>query len=126
MRKFLKALFIFVYLLLAVFIQPSNVFANENFVQYPQIQYFVPSTKTQTIALNKKEKEYYTTFDYSNKSEITKPSDKNNYFGFGSFAGTNDDYNIADSSITGNSITSLCISHNISWDLKNTIYTRAP
>ena len=117
---------VFVYLFLTLFAQPSSVFASENFVQNSQVQYFIASTKTEETALNRKEKEYYTIFDNRSKSEITNPSGKNNYFGFGSFTPTSVDNNITDNFITRVSLIPLCISHNISPNLKNAIYTRAP
>lgn len=125
MRKFLKSLIIFVYLFFAIFIQPNNVLASENIIQNYSQQYFVSSTKTET-SINRKEKEYYTLFDNRNKTEITSLSNKNNCFGFGSFAQTNVNYNITNTFINDNTPYPVCISHNISTNLKNAINTRAP
>ena len=126
MRKFLKTFIVFIYLLLAVFIQPSSVLASENLLQNSSQQYFVSSTKSETTTLSRKEKEYYTVFENRNRAEIINSSGKNNYLGFGSFDKANVKYNITNYFINNEITYPVCISHNISPNLKNAIYTRAP
>jgi len=126
MRGFIKTLIVFVYLFLAIFVQPSSVFACESIVLNSSQQYYVSSPKSETQLINNKKEEYYTIIGTRNKSEISKPSNKNDNFGFGILDKTNVDYHISNNFIITNVTYPLRISHNISPNLKNAIYTRAP
>ena len=59
MKKFIKTFVVFVYLILAFFIQPSDSFAcNYNELNHSE-QYYITATKSKTHFLNNKEEEYY-------------------------------------------------------------------
>ena len=126
MRKFIKTLIIFFYFFLALFIQPNSVLACENIIQNTQNQYIISSSKKETELINNRKEEYFILFNSRNKSEITNSVNKNSKFGFGSFDSLRVDYDISDDFTVNNTAYPVFISQNISYSLKNTIYTRAP
>ena len=127
MRGFVKTLIIFIYFFLALFIQPSSALSCENFTASNSQTYIVSSARHETTLINNKKEEYYVISKNNNRLEITNLSNKNNHYGLGSFNSTNTDYNILNNFIlTKNNIITNRISHNISPNLKNAIYTRAP
>ena len=126
MRIFIKTRIAFIYILLALFIQPSNVYASENFTKNTSQQYFVSSSKHKAALINNKKEEYYTIFQNRNRLEITNQSNKNDNSGVGNFDKVFIDYNILNSFKADNKIYPIYISYNTAQNLKNTIYTRAP
>jgi len=126
MRGFLKSFVFFIYLMLALFILPNNVLACDYIGQNTSTQYFILPTKSETHFTNNKNEEYYVISKNNNRTEISNLPNKNQNFNFGNFEKANIDFIISNNSIIDNSIYTNCISHNISPNLKNAIYTRAP
>ncbi len=125
MKRFIKTFIVFIYLILALFIQPNDVFACDYFGQNLTTQYHISTTKSENHFINNKNEEYYI-FSKNNQTEISDPSNKNQNFSFGNFDKTNVNFILPNNSIVNNSTYPICISHNISPNLKNAIYTRAP
>lgn len=126
MRSFIKTLIVFVYLFLALFVQPSNAIACKNLTSNTSLSYIVSSVRYETVLINNKKEEYFVVSKNYNKAEIANLSNKNDYYGYGSFDNANPEFNLTKNFITNNATFSTCISHNISPNLKNAIYTRAP
>ena len=127
MRGFIKTLVVFIYLVLALFIQPGDTFACDNIGQDNPHQYYISSfSKSQIHLINNNNEEYYAISKNNNRTEVSNLSNKNQNFCFGSFDKANVDVAILNNYIINNSISNTCISHNISPNLKNAIYTRAP
>lgn len=127
MRGFIKTFFVFIYIILALFIQPSDVFANDYTEQNTPHKYYISAlSKSKIHLINNKNEEFYVISKNNNRTEVSNPSSKNENFGFGCCDKTNVDFNSSDNYIINNSIYPNCISHNISPHLKNAIYTRAP
>lgn len=127
MRSFIKIFVVFIYLILALFIQPSDTLACDNIRQNNTHQYYISAfTKSKIHLINNKSEEYYVISKNNSRTEISKLSNKNQNYCFGSYDKANVDYAISNSSKIGNSICLTCISHDISPNLKNAIYTRAP
>ncbi len=127
MRGFIKTLVVFIYLVLALFIQPGDTFACDNIGQDNPHQYYISSfSKSKIHLINNKNEEYYVISKNNNRTEVSNLSNKNHNFCFGSFDKANVDVAILNNYIINNSISNTCISHNISPNLKNAIYTRAP
>lgn len=126
MRGFIKTLVVFIYLVLALFIQPGDTFACDNIRQNNTHQYYISAfTKSKIHLINNKSEEYYVVQKNNNRTEVSNPSNKNHNFGFGCFdAGIY--FPISNNYKIDNSIYHTCISYNISPNLKNAIYTRAP
>ena len=125
MRRFFKTLTIIISLFLALFIQSSNVFACGNIVQGTTQQY-ISATRYDSLLDSDRKEEYFVITKNDNESEITNSSNKNDNLGYGGFTKTIFNYNISNDYITENRIYLICISHKISPNLKNAIYTRAP
>ena len=126
MRRFIKTFIVFIYLILALFIQPGDVFACDSIGQDISHQYYISAySKSKIHLINNKDKEYYVILKNNSRTEISKLSNKNQNYCFGSYDKANVDYAISNSSKIGNSICFTCISHDISPNLKNAIYTRA-
>lgn len=127
MRGFIKTLVVFIYLVLALFIQPGDTFACDNIGQDNSRQYYISSfTKSKIHLINNKNEEYYVISKNNNRTEVSNPSNKNQNFCFGCFDKKNVDFDILNDYRINNSISHTCISYNISLNLKNAIYTRAP
>ncbi|MBP3820300.1 hypothetical protein J6G99_01490 [bacterium] len=127
MRGFIKTFFVFIYLVLALFIQPSDTFACDNIRQNIPPQYYISVfNKSKIYLINNKNEEYYVISKNNNKTEVSNLSNKNQTYGSANFDEANVDFIIQYNFIIDNSIYSTCISHNISPNLKNAIYTRAP
>lgn len=126
MRSFIKTLIVFIYFFLALFIQPSSAIACEYLTSNTSQPYIVSSSRHETTLINNKKEEYFVISKNNNRSEITNPSNKNDYYGYGSFDNANPDFNLTNDFIKDNATFPTCISHNISPNLKNAIYTRAP
>lgn len=125
MKGLIKTFIAFIYIVLALFIQQGDILACENITQNTS-RYYISSTKNETALINNKEEEFYAIFLTRNKSEISNSSNRNNIFGFSGFDKTNFNYNVFIRSNVDNSIYPIRISYNISPNLKNAIYTRAP
>ncbi len=126
MRNFLRIFIVFIYFLLTLFIGSSSVFACENIEQNNPIRYFVLSSKTETVLLNNKKEEECVISQNKNELQITKSSNRKNNYGFGSFDKLNTGCKVLNNYINENPVYPVCISYNISPNLKNAIYTRAP
>jgi len=127
MRRFIKTFIVFIYLILALFIQPSDTFACDSLRQINPHQYSISAhTKPKTYLINNKNEEYYVISKNNNRTEISNLSNKNQNFGFNNFDKANVDFIVPDNFINNNLMYHICISHNISPNLKNAIYTRAP
>lgn len=126
MRGFIKSLVVFIYLILALFLQPNNAFACDYIEQNSSGQYYISTTKSETHFINNSREEHYIISKNNNRTEISNLSNKNQNCGLGSFDKANSNLIISDNYIIDNSIYPTCISHNISPNLKNAIYTRAP
>lgn len=126
MRKLLKLFIYFIYIFLALFIQSSYTFACDNFSQTNPQQYYISASKAEKHFINNKEEKDYTIFEKRNNSEISNISNRNNNSFLGFFGKTIVNYDILDKFAAKNAINPICISHNISPNLKNAIYTRAP
>lgn len=127
MRGFIKTLAVFIYLILALFIQPNDTFACDNIRQSNSHQYYISEyTKSKIHLINSKYEEYFVISKNNNRTEISNPSNKNQDYGFGCFDSANVDFDNSNKHKINNSIYHNCISHNISQNLKNAIYTRAP
>ncbi len=126
MRSFVKTLIVFIYFFLALFIQPSSVIACENFITNNSQSYIVSAARNETTLINNKKEEYFVISKNNNKLEITNPLNKNDYYGLGNLGSANANYNISNNLITKSITYPIGISHNISSNLKNAIYTRAP
>lgn len=126
MRRFIKTFIVFIYLILALFIQPGDVFACDSIGQDISHQYYISAySKSKIHLINNKDEEYYVISKNNSRTEISKLSYKNQDFGFGCFdAGIY--FPISNNYKIDNSIYHTCISYNISPNLKNAIYTRAP
>lgn len=126
MKSFIKTLIVFIYFFLALFVQPSSAVACENLISNTSQPYIISSAKHETTFINNKKDEYYVISKNNNRLEITSLSNKNDYYGYGSFDNVNTVFNLTNDFITDNTIFPKCISHNISPNLKNAIFTRAP
>ena len=126
MRGFIKTIIVFIYLILALFIKPSDIYACDFIRQNSSAQYYISTTNSETHFINNKKEEYFLISKNNNRTEILNPSNKNQKFSIGSFDKINADFIISDNNIIDNSIYPICISQNISPNLKNAIYTRAP
>lgn len=127
MREFIKSFVVFIYLILALFIQPGDVFACDSIGQDISHQYYISScTKSKIHLINNKNEEFYVISKNNNRTEVSNPSNKNQNFGFGYFDKAGVDFAVSNNYKIDNSIFLACISHNVSPNLKNAIYTRAP
>ena len=126
MRRFIKSFVVFIYLILALFLLSNNVFACDYIGQNSSVQYYISPTKSDIHFISNKNEEYYVFSKNNNRTNISNLSNKNQNFGFGGFDKANADFIIPDKYTTDNSICPTCISYNISSNLKNAIYTRAP
>ena len=127
MRRFIKTFIVFIYLILALFIQPGDVFACDSIGQDISHQYYISAySKSKIHLINNKDEEYYVISKNNNRTEVSNPSNKNQNYSFGGCDKTNVIFNNHNNYIIDNSLYPICISHNISTNLKNAIYTRAP
>lgn len=126
MRRFIKSFVVFIYLILALFLLSNNVYACDYIGQNFPVQYYIFTAKSETHFINNKNEEYYVFSKNNNRTNISNLSNKKQNFGFGGFDKVNVDFIIPDKYTTDNSICPTCISYNISSNLKNAIYTRAP
>jgi hypothetical protein len=125
MKTVLRAMFIFVFFCLT-FISSNNSFAYSSVNGYNQTFSSISATKSEITFANQKE-EYYIISNNQNRCEITNQSNKNDTFGL-TFANRPifDNYIFNNYVSDKNSINLNRINHNISQNLKNAIYTRAP
>ena len=126
MRGYIKKLIIFIFLLLALFIQPSNIFACDYIGQNSSTQYYISSAKSETHFVNNNKEENYVAIKNNNRTEILNLSSKNQHFGFGNLDKASANFIDSNNSIIDNSKYPTSISQNISPNLKNAIYARAP
>lgn len=124
MRGFIKAFTILIYFFLALLIQPTNVFACEN-LNAVNFNQYISSSKSEITLINNKKEEYYTIIQNRNRLEITNSSNKNQSLSFNGFDKIAD-FIISNGFISDNTGYPIRISHNISLNLENAIYTRAP
>ena len=86
MRRFIKTFIVFIYLILALFIQPGDVFACDSIGQDISHQYYISAySKSKIHLINNKDEEYYVISKNNSRTEISKLSNKNQDFGFGCF-----------------------------------------
>ena len=126
MRVFLKVLFAFIYCCLILFISPNSVNAYSTFTQNTQTLSYISQPKTEITFTNKHE-ETYLVSNNQNRCQITKTTNKN--YNFGSLLGNKpflEKYTLNNFILTKNNVIDNRIAHNISQNLKNAIYTRAP
>ncbi len=127
MREFIKSFVVFIYLILALFILPSHTFACDDIRQNNTHQYYISAySKSKIHLINNKDEEFYVISKNNSRTEISKLSNKNQNFGFGYFDKAGIDFAVSNNYKIDNSIFLACISHNVSPNLKNAIYTRAP
>ncbi len=127
MSGFVKTFVVFIYLILALFIQPNSAFACDYIGQNTSHQYYISAFTTSKIHLiNNKNEEYYVISKNNSRTEISNLSNKNQNFGFGYFDNAGADFTVLNNYKIDNLISHVCISHNIFPNLKNAIYTRAP
>ena len=124
MKGFAKSILIFLYIFLVSFVQSNDIFAQENLTQCKS--YVVSKSKPKTTLINNKTEEYYIVFDNRNHSELTKTSGKKRDLLFGDFDNVifnsfvENNFKIQSDTLSG------YITPNISSNLKDIIYTRAP
>lgn len=126
MRVFLKILFAFIYCCLTLFISPNSVYGCNTFTQNTQTLRYISQPKAEITFTNKHE-ETYLVSNNQNRCQITKTTNKN--YNYGSLLGDKpllEEYILNNFILTKNDIITNRISHNISPNLKNAIYTRAP
>lgn len=126
MGRFIKTFIFFIYFILSLFLQQDNTFAFDNIGQNSSVQYYISTTKSENYFINNKKEEYYVIAKNNNRTEILNKTNKNQNFCFGSFDKAIIDFVILVNSVINNLIYPTCISHNISPNLRNAIYTRAP
>jgi len=126
MKGFIKILVAFIYLILALFIKPGDVFACHYIGQNSFAQCYISTTKSEINFVNDEKEKYFVISKNNNRTEISNLSNKNQNFNFGNLDKANTDFIISNNYIIDNSTFTNCISHNISPNLKNAIYTRAP
>lgn len=125
MKNIFKAMFIFICFCLT-FISSNNSFAYSAGNEYNQTFSYISIAKSDITFANQKE-EYYIISNNQNRYEITNQSNKNDSLGL-----TLANRPIFDNFIFNNyvsyknNINLNRINHNISQNLKNAIYTRAP
>lgn len=126
MRVFLKILFAFIYCCLTLFISPNSVHACNTFTQNTQTLSYISQPKAEITFTNKRE-ETYLVSNNQNRCQITKTTNKN--YNYGSLLGEKpllEEHILNNFILTKKDIITNRISHNISPNLKNAIYTRAP
>ena len=126
MRVFLKILFAFIYCCLTLFISPNSVHAYNTYTQNDQTLSYISPSKTKVTYTNKHEERYLVS-NNQNRCQITKTTNKN--YNYGSLLGEKpllEEYILNNFILIQNDIITNRISHNISPNLKNAIYTRAP
>ena len=126
MRLFLKILFAFIYCCLTFFIGSNTTYACNVFTPNPQNLSYILQTKTERAFTNKLEETYFVS-NNQNRCQIAKTSTKSHNFGSLSGYKSLSEEDILNNFIfTKNNINFSRITHNISPNLKNAIYTRAP
>lgn len=126
MRVFLKILFAFLYCCLTLFISPNSVHACNTFTHNTQTLSYISQTKTE-ITFTNKHKETYFVSNNQSRCQIAKTTQKN--YNFDPVLGDKSlstKYTFNNFILTKNDIITNRISHNISPNLKNAIFTRAP
>ena len=126
MKVFFKILFAFIYCCLTLFISSNSVHACNVFVQNTQTLSYISQPKTETTLTNKCE-ETYLVSNNQNRCQITRATNKN--YNYGSLLGDKPllkEYILNNFTLTKSDIIDNRMAHNISPNLKNAIYTRAP
>ncbi len=125
MKVLLKTLLIFIYFCLCFFVKPGEVFAVNNVLDNTYFNNYISKSETKII-LSDTIEEFYIVAQNYNQIQICNSSNKNN----NSNAGF-DNQVLSDTFLNGclfikNNNSHNRMAHNISPNLKNAIYTRAP
>ena len=126
MSVFLKVLITFIYFCFTLFISQNSVQACNTFSQNTQTLSYISQTKAEITFTNKHEERCLVS-NNQNRRQIAKTTNKN--YNYGSLLGTkplSEECILNDYILTKNNVITNRISHNISPNLKNAIYTRAP
>ena len=110
---------------MAFFIKPNEAYAINNALANIPCQSIISASKSEIVTVNKSE-EYYIVSQNHNKTQISNSSNKNYGFGIALDDSASSESILRYSILCNNINCHNRISHNISPNLKNAIYTRAP